>query len=103
MAEILDQCVSDVRAGRETVEGCLAAHTDYRDDLEPLLAAALAMRAPTVEPDPARKLKARHTFVETIAGEKRGAHRSRWPLSTGVVSDYLRGFRSMRVAAFALN
>lgn len=78
--EIIDQCVADVRAGRRTLEECLAAHPTERDELSALLPVALALAtAPqTVAPDPARKLQARYAFVEAIHREGRRAEPRGW-------------------------
>ncbi len=56
MDEILDQCLGDLRAGRMSVEACLAQYADWADELAPLLELALALAAvPIVQPSAAFK------------------------------------------------
>jgi hypothetical protein len=57
--DALDRCIADVAAGRRSVADCLAEWPQFRDELTPLLEAAMAMGAepPVAErpPDPARR------------------------------------------------
>lgn len=55
---VLDACLDEVRAGRQSVEQCLARWPQYAGALEPALRAALAVSAlavPEPPPDPARR------------------------------------------------
>lgn len=42
---ILDACLADTRAGRATLNDCLARHADYAAQLEPLLRVAASLQA----------------------------------------------------------
>lgn len=59
LASVIDECLEDVLAGVSTVERCLERHTEHREELEPLLRAAVAVSAiplPEVgRPDAARR------------------------------------------------
>ena len=58
LGTILDRCLDDLAAGRATVEACLDRYPEQRAALEPLLAAAVAVRRPQPAertPDPARR------------------------------------------------
>ena len=59
LAELLDRFLEDILSGGVTIEECLAEAPEYRDELEPLLRAAVdvtAIRVPAIaSPDPARR------------------------------------------------
>src|SRR5690349_12094300 len=60
LADLLDECVSEVRAGRVTAEQCLAAHPDEAGALAPLLALAVRLD-PRAIPAPDAVSRARIT------------------------------------------
>jgi hypothetical protein len=77
--DILVQCIEDIKAGRSSIEDCLDKYASLREQLEPLLRIALAIREPPdVKPSPAFKIKARVWLMDRI-------HESRtvtkWPWS----------------------
>jgi hypothetical protein len=77
--DVLTQCIEDIKAGRATIEDCLARYPSLRERLEPLLKIALAIgEPPDVKPSPDFKLKARVQLMEQIH-EKQAA--TRWPWS----------------------
>jgi len=77
--DVLTQCVEDIKAGRASIEDCLARYPSLRERLEPLLKIALAIgEPPDVKPSPDFKLKARVRLMEQI--HEKGAV-ARWPWS----------------------
>lgn len=78
---ILAACVDDIRAGRHSVEECLAAYPQMRGELEPLLSLAQRLAPPSpVEIDPVRKMQARLRFTEALHREQRQPWWQRlWP------------------------
>jgi hypothetical protein len=64
--EFLDQCVADVRAGRQSLDECVARGSDQGDDLGELLSAALAITPLDVSPNPLAKVHARYLLVEAM-------------------------------------
>src|SRR6059036_686507 len=75
LLDLLEACISDVRAGRKTVAACLAEYPEHRAELELLLPTAAAIAPLSVEPDQARKLGARYEFVEALHREIGGRPR----------------------------
>src|SRR5436190_5151824 len=75
LLDLLDVCISDVRAGRKTVGACLAENPEHRAELEQILPAAVAIVPLSVNLDPAEKLRARYEFVEALHGEVAGGWR----------------------------
>lgn len=73
--DALDRCLTDIRAGRKTLAECLAENTADQE-LQALLPIALAIDAVSLQPDPVRKLAARHEFVEALYRET--TQRRRW-------------------------
>ena len=67
IADILDQCIEDIKAGRSSVEDCLAKYPSMRKQLEPLLRIALGIQEPPdVKPSAAFKVRARVQLIEQI-------------------------------------
>lgn len=72
--DILNECLEETRAGRRTVEQCLARYPEQACEMEPLLRMALAVRkAASVEARPEFKAAARHRFQETVRAKARKA------------------------------
>ena len=75
--DILVQCIEDIRAGRSSIEDCLDRYPSMREQLEPLLRIAVAIReTPDVKPSPAFKVKARVRLMEQIHGRQTV---TKWP------------------------
>jgi hypothetical protein len=66
LLDVLDACITDIRAGRKTIQDCLDANPVHRAELAMLLPVAAAIVPVDVEPDPIHKLHARHRLVEAI-------------------------------------
>lgn len=67
IADILTQCIEDVRAGRNTMEECLTRYPDMRHELEPLLRIALSIQEPPLyKPTGDFKNRARVSLMEYI-------------------------------------
>lgn len=65
MESYLAESVERIRSGSASLEECLAAHPEWKDELEPALFAALAMaRAPKESADENFKADVRSTLVE---------------------------------------
>jgi hypothetical protein len=65
--DILIECIDDIKAGRSSMEDCLARHPSMREQLEPLLRIALAIQEPPdVKPSPGFKVRSRHQLMEQI-------------------------------------
>lgn len=76
--EILTECIDDIKAGRATVEDCLARHQSLADELEPLLRIGLGIgEPPAVRPSSAFKMKTRVWLMEQI----HEMQTARWPSS----------------------
>lgn len=70
--ELLSRCLEDIRSGASSVEGCLSAHPEARDELESLLRLALAIEStPDVSPDPSFRARGRAQLLAAIAAERR--------------------------------
>jgi hypothetical protein len=68
---VLACCLTEIRNGRRTLGDCLEAFPEFRDELQPLLELALRIGPVSgLTPEPARKLQARHRFVEALATER---------------------------------
>jgi hypothetical protein len=75
--DILVECIEDVKAGRSSIEDCLDRYPSMREQLEPLLRIASAIREPPdVEASSSFKMKARVWLMDQIHGRQAGA---RWP------------------------
>jgi hypothetical protein len=76
-ADILVQCIEDIRAGRASIEDCLNRYPSARGQLEPLLRIALEIREPPdVKPSLSFKMKARVRLMDQIHGRPVAA---KWP------------------------
>ena len=65
--DVLAQCIEDIKAGRCSVEDCLAKYPSISKQLEPLLRIALEIREPPdVKLSPAFKVRARVQLMEQI-------------------------------------
>jgi len=65
--DILAECIEDVKAGRCSVEDCLAKYPSISKELEPLLRLALEIREPPeVKPSPAFRVRTRVQLMEQI-------------------------------------
>ncbi len=65
--DILVQCIEDIKTGRSSIEDCLDKYPSMREQLEPLLRIALAIREPPdVKPSPSFKVKARVWLMDQI-------------------------------------
>jgi hypothetical protein len=77
--DILVQCIEDIKAGRSSIEDCLNRYPSMREQLEPLLRIALAIREPPdVKPSPSFKVKARVRLMDQIQGKQTV---TKWPWS----------------------
>ncbi len=64
---ILATCITDIKAGRHTLESCLASYPSLREQLEPLLNIALSIKEPPAfKPTRQFKIKARVQLMEYI-------------------------------------
>jgi len=69
--DILAQCIEDIKAGRSSLEDCLAKYPSISKKLEPLLRIALEIREPPdVKPSPAFKVRARVQLMEQIHAKR---------------------------------
>ncbi|MEA2639209.1 MAG: hypothetical protein QOF51_603, partial [Chloroflexota bacterium] len=66
---VLDECLASVRAGRASVDACLARYPELADKLGSLLPIALAIQPPIISLTPERKTVAREALVATLAVE----------------------------------
>jgi len=99
--EILAQCIADVKAGRASVEDCLAKYPRWRRELEPLLKIALAIEPPPeVSPSPAFKARARARLLSQIQAQ-RPVTKERW-LRYLFIGDPSIGERRFKVAAIVI-
>src|SRR5512137_2596731 len=80
--DILASCIDEVRAGKCTVEECLARHPDLRDELQPLLQIAARMPSAGVTPSPEFVQRTRNRLREVAQAstdaKPRPANRSNW-------------------------
>jgi len=91
--DVLTQCIEDIKAGRASIEDCLARYPSLRERLEPLLKIALAIRQPPdVKPSPDFKLKARVRLMEQIH-EKQAVTKWPWSRHSGPVGVIPEGRR----------
>jgi hypothetical protein len=75
--DILAQCIEDIRAGRSSIDDCLAKYPSVSKELEPLLRITLEIREPPdVKPSTAFKVRARVQLMEQIHA-MRGV--TKWP------------------------
>ena len=92
--DILVQCIEDIKAGRASIEDCLNRHPSLREQLEPLLRVALAIREPPdVKPSLAFKAKARVWIMDRIR-DRQTATKWPWARLNGQVKPitYIRRF-----------
>lgn len=65
--EILARCIDEVKAGRSTIEDCVARYPHVREQLEPLLRIALEIReTPDVRPSTSFRIRARVQLMDQI-------------------------------------
>lgn len=96
-ANLLDECVAEVRASRKTVAQCLAEHPEVREELESLLPIALAIAPPVASLEPQRKLRARAEFIEALHRKRPAGRWWSWSF------DGLKGpYRQLRFGVAAL-
>jgi len=77
--DILVQCIEDIKAGRSSIEECLARYPSVREQLEPLLRIALEIREPPdIKPSPSFKVKARVWLMDQIHDRQAV---TKWPWS----------------------
>jgi uncharacterized protein (DUF433 family) len=96
--DILAQCIEDIKAGRSSIEDCLDRYPSLREQLEPLLRIALAIREPPdAKPSPAFKIKARVQLMDQIH-ERRTVTKWPWPRYNNQVRPkiYSRRFSVMK-------
>jgi len=99
--EILAQCIADVKAGRASVEECLAKYPRWRRELEQLLKIALAIEPPPeVSPSPAFKARARARLLAQIQAQ-RHVTKERW-LRYLFIGDAFIGERRFKMAAIVI-
>jgi len=97
--DILAQCIEDIKAGRCSLEDCLAKYPSISKQLEPLLRIALEIREPPdVKPSPAFKVRARVQLMEQIHA-MRGVTKWPWFRYTGQVKPipYKRRFNMVAI------
>ncbi len=98
MEDILAQCIEDIKAGRCSVEDCLAKYPSISKELEPLLRIAISIREPPdVKPSAAFKVRARVHLMEQIHA-KRGVTKWRGLRYTGQTKPILYKRRFNMVA-----
>ncbi len=72
--EILAQCLDDLRTGRRTLEECLGRYPEHREQLEPLLRAALwVTQAQLARPDTTFRKAAKSRLLQQIQAEAQEA------------------------------
>ena len=99
--EILAQCIADVKAGRASVEDCLAKYPRLRSELEPLLKIALAIEPPPdISPSSAFKARARARLLAQIHAEQ-PVTKERW-LRYSLMRDPFTRERRFKMAAIIL-
>jgi hypothetical protein len=87
--DILVQCIEDIEAGRSSIEDCLDRYPSMREQLEPLLRIALAIREPPdVKPSPTFKVKARVWLMDQIHG-RQAVTKWSWPRYSSQVKPIL--------------
>jgi hypothetical protein len=65
--EILARCIDEVKAGRSTIQDCVASYPHVREQLEPLLRIALQIpETPDVRPSTSFQIKARVQLMDQI-------------------------------------
>lgn len=95
---IIDECIEDVLLGVSTVEECLDRWPDHRDQIEPLLRAAIAVSGipvADVQPDPAR----RAAFMAALRATPQESPRRGLRLPT--LPDFGLGASALRFASVA--
>jgi hypothetical protein len=88
--DILAECIEDIRAGRTTLEECLARYASMRTQLEPLLRLALSIRKPpSFAPSTAFKVRTRVRLMDYIHD-----NRQRKPWYSSIGENLARGWRA---------
>jgi len=64
--DILANCIDEIRAGKRTLEDCLARYPHLGDELRPLLKIALGIQAEEVTPSPEFIQRARKRLLEAM-------------------------------------
>lgn len=64
--DILANCIDEIRAGKSTIEDCLARYPHLSDELRPLLKLALGIQAEEVTPSSEFKQRARKRLLEAM-------------------------------------
>lgn len=65
--DILASCIDEIKAGKATVEDCLAKYPGFGDELRPLLELATGFKEPTVTPSLEYKQSLRNRLLEIMA------------------------------------
>jgi hypothetical protein len=74
--EILAICIDEIRAGRSTVEECVARYPDFGKDLRDLLEISIAVKPEAVVPSPQFKERAKlHLFDDPQHAPVKSSHR----------------------------
>ncbi len=67
ISDILDKCIEEIIGNRKTVDDCLLSYKDRREELEPMLLAAIKLlEAGTITPDIKRKQEVRERFIAAV-------------------------------------
>ena len=91
--DILVQCIEDIKAGRCSLEDCLARYPSISKQLEPLLRIAVEIReAPDVKPSTAFKVRARVQLMEQIHAKRTAKKSQRFFLGSGVRQTWYAGW-----------
>jgi len=64
--DILANCIDEIRAGKYTLEDCLARYPRLSDELRPLLKLALGIQPEEATPSPEFKQRARKRLIEAM-------------------------------------
>jgi hypothetical protein len=74
------ECIDAIRAGRETLDACIAAHPALADELRELTSVAISISpAPAVEPDPLFRARSRAELITALNATKQHSN-GRWHL-----------------------
>ena len=100
-SEILAQCIADIKAGKASIEDCLAKYSQLRVELEPLLKIALAIEPPPkVTPSPIFKTRARANLLAKIQPQY-PVTKGRW-LRYSFMTDLIPAERRLKMAAILI-
>lgn len=75
--DILANCIDEIKAGKTTVEDCLAKYPGFGDELRPLLELAAGLKEPAVTPSLEFKQSLRNRLLELMAPPSVNAGRKR--------------------------